>query len=110
MSCPRRSRRARPAPTIRSGRRSRCARSRPARAYPRLAARALPDGLGLPVRGEVLDAPQYQRGPAGLVAGPDSPAVIAMEVFVEQHQVLPVRVGGPARIGPMAGPPARAVG
>src|SRR6185436_16040528 len=33
-----------------------------------------------------------EAGPAGLVAGPHAPAVVAVEVFVERDQVLPLRV------------------
>lgn len=35
----------------------------------------------------------YQRRPAGLVAGPNACAVVAVEVLVEQNIVAPVRVG-----------------
>ena len=34
-----------------------------------------------------------QAGPAGLMAGAEPGAVVAVEVFVEQDQVAPVRIG-----------------
>ena len=43
-----------------------------------------------------------QGGPAGLMAGADSPAVVPVEVFVEQHQVAPVGILE-ACIGAIAG-------
>jgi hypothetical protein len=36
--------------------------------------------------------PDDQGRPAGLVAGPQSPARFGVEVFVEKHEVAPVRV------------------
>ena len=35
----------------------------------------------------------HQRGPAGLVAGADAGAVVAVEIFVEGDQISEVRVG-----------------
>src|SRR5437667_421349 len=46
---------------------------------------------------------QNQGGPAGLMAGAQPFAGFAMEVFMEQDQVAPVRVFGPARVVPEAG-------
>src|SRR5438552_18557608 len=43
--------------------------------------------------------PRDQRGPAGLVTRPQAAAVIAVEVFVEQHEVAPVRIAGKAFVG-----------
>src|SRR5205823_3777284 len=34
-----------------------------------------------------------QAGPAGLVGGTEAAAVVAVEVLVERHQVMPARVG-----------------
>ena len=33
-----------------------------------------------------------KRGPTGLVAGADAGAVVAVEVFVERHEIAPMRV------------------
>src|SRR5262249_26562216 len=41
---------------------------------------------------EEMHEPSDNAGPAGLVAGAEAGSVIAMEVFVEQNQVAPVRV------------------
>src|SRR6266480_2651691 len=46
---------------------------------------------------EVFHLTDHQRGPAGLMAGTQSLAGFAVEIFVEQNQVAPVRVFGPAR-------------
>ena len=50
---------------------------------------------------------RHQRRPAGLVAGADAAAGVAVEVFVEQHQVAPVRIVGVAAVVAVAGPAAR---
>ena len=42
-------------------------------------------------------------GLAGLVAGAEAGAVVAVEVLVEEHQLAPVRVGGEARLVAVAG-------
>ena len=44
------------------------------------------------------------------MAGADAAAGVAVEVFVEQHQVAPVRIVGVAAVVAVAGPPARFVG
>ena len=36
---------------------------------------------------------RHQAGPAGLVAGTDPRAVIAMEIFIEKRVVFPVGIG-----------------
>ena len=35
---------------------------------------------------------RYQPGPAGLMAGTASTTRISVEIFVEQYQILPVRI------------------
>ena len=40
----------------------------------------------------LLDELGHQRGPAGLVAGADAGAIVAMEILVKQDVVAPVRV------------------
>src|SRR5437762_12366255 len=47
---------------------------------------------------EVFHLTDHQRGPAGLMAGAQSLAGFAVEIFVEQNQVAPVRVFGPVRV------------
>ena len=42
---------------------------------------------------EEFDRLGHQPGPAGLVAGPEPRAVVAVEVLVEQEVVAPVRIG-----------------
>ena len=64
-------------------------------------------GCGL---AEVAQEAGDQRRPAGLVAGAEAAAVVAVEVFVEQDQVAPVRVVGVAAVVAVAGPPAARVG
>ena len=41
----------------------------------------------------LLEQLGYQAGPAGLVAGAEAGAVVAVEVFVEQDVIAPMRVG-----------------
>ena len=45
-----------------------------------------------PVFRQILHTPQDEGGPAGLVAGPDAPARVPMEVFGKEHEILPVRI------------------
>src|SRR5262245_59299280 len=51
-----------------------------------------------------LEQLRHQAGPASLVAGPQPGAIVAMEIFIEQDMIAPVRVGlkcdGPAVDGP----------
>ena len=44
-------------------------------------------------RAEELDQLRHQPGPAGLMAGAEPRAVVAVEVFVEQDVVAPVGIG-----------------
>src|SRR5687768_16888136 len=46
-----------------------------------------------------------QRGPAGLVAGAQTLAAVAVEELVEEDEVFPVRVLGEARVVAAARPP-----
>ena len=39
-----------------------------------------------------LNEARQETGPTGLVTGTDSGAIVAMEVFVEQDQISPIRV------------------
>src|SRR2546425_12878036 len=59
---------------------------------------ATPGGLG-----EILQTPGHQGRPARLVTSPQAASSLAMEVFVEQHQLAPVRVGGKTPVVAMAG-------
>src|SRR5436190_2465361 len=47
---------------------------------------------------QVLQVTDDQRGPSGLMTGAQTFASLAVEIFVEQNQVAPVRVFGPARV------------
>ena len=40
----------------------------------------------------LLEEFRHQCRPAGLVAGPNARAVVAMEVLIEQQQITPVRI------------------
>src|SRR5262245_12384770 len=53
--------------------------------------------------GQILQTTGHQGRPARLVTCPQAAPSLAMEVFVEQHQVAPVRVGGKTPIVAMAG-------
>src|SRR5881628_1167109 len=48
----------------------------------------------LPPMPHVEQMTRHQRGPAGLVARAEPAAGVSVKVFVEQQQILPVRVGG----------------
>src|SRR4051812_24091997 len=52
---------------------------------------------------EILDQPDGQRRPPGLVRRAHAAPVLAVEVLVEQQQFAPVRVGGKARVRAVAG-------
>src|SRR5439155_9780966 len=92
------------APASRPGRGRRSPLARPARGRVAAGVRSrLAAGVRSRLAAEVRDAlggdaAEQQRqqpdgaGPAGLVAGPDPGAVVAVEVLVEQDQVAPVRV------------------
>src|SRR5213594_1621658 len=41
---------------------------------------------------EQIEKAGYQTGPAGLMIGAESGAVITVEVFVEEYQIAPVRI------------------
>src|SRR5262245_57272195 len=56
--------------------------------------------------GDVLDAAKRQRGPAGLMARTDAAARLAVEIFVEENQILPMRIGGVSLVATMARAPA----
>ena len=47
------------------------------------------DGGSLPI---LLDQFRHQGGPAGLVAGADAGAVVAVEVFMERDEVAPMGI------------------
>ena len=51
-----------------------------------------------------------ERGPAGLVAGAAAAAGFAVEIFVEEKQILPVRVNGKTILVAMTGADALGVG
>src|SRR5689334_17243370 len=60
--------------------------------------------------GDVFDATESKRGPAGLMARADATTGLTVEVLMKQHQILPVRISGVARIAAVAravpvGPP-----
>src|SRR5207244_12159720 len=100
---PRQSRLDRRPPATRCGRRPRSARSPPTRREP--AGRLRPRlQRGAALARLVLDAAEHERGPPGLMAGPDAAAVVSVEILVKQHQVLPMGIGGEAHVLPMARP------
>ena len=47
-----------------------------------------------PPLGAMLQVACDERGPAGLMAGAEAAAVFAVEIFVEQDEIPPVRVAG----------------
>src|SRR5207244_1096449 len=59
--------------------------------------------LAVAVARQVFQVTDDQRGPAGLMVRAQAFAGFAMEIFVEQNQVAPVRVSGPARVVPVTG-------
>ena len=59
--------------------------------YSRWKAAALPPGLGIEMPKD-FDQRRHQPGPSGLMAGADACAVVAVEIFVEQKIVPPIRV------------------
>jgi hypothetical protein len=67
-------------------------------------------GARLPSPAHVLQAAHRERGPPGLVARPHAPSVVAIEVLVEQHQLLPVRVRRVPRLVTVTGPSSCGVG
>src|SRR4051794_16514821 len=58
---------------------------------------------------EIVEQDCDQPGPAGLVAGADAGAIVAMKVLVEQEAVAPMRVILELPRGAEDGPPAAAV-
>ena len=60
-----------------------------------------PYGLGL--LAALLEELGYQAGPAGLVVGAQAGAGVAVEVFVEQNRIAPVRVGVETTVGAVYG-------
>jgi hypothetical protein len=55
-------------------------------------------GVVLAIPGDVGEATDGESGPASLMAGTETSAGFAVEVFVEIHEVAPMRVGREARI------------
>jgi hypothetical protein len=55
-----------------------------------------------------FNKPGYQGGPAGLVAGAETAAGIAVKIFVEEDQLPPVGIVGETAVDAMTGalPPA----
>ena len=51
---------------------------------------------------EILQTTRHQGCPARLMARPQATAMLAMEVFVEQHEMALVQVGSKTPIVPMA--------
>src|SRR6478672_2002981 len=47
---------------------------------------------------DVLDEPNHQSGPSGLMTRAEAAAGVAVEVLVEEHMVAPIRVACPTRI------------
>src|SRR5512135_726150 len=41
---------------------------------------------------QVLDVPDGEGRPPRLMAGPETPARVAVEIFMEQHEIAPVRI------------------
>src|SRR5207237_2022532 len=63
-----------------------------------------------PRSSEILDATRGQRGPAGLVARAQAASVVAVEVLVEEHEILPVWILGEAPFAAVTRPRAVRVG
>src|SRR5262245_46436405 len=63
-----------------------------------------------PLAGAILEHAGDQGGPPGLVAGPQPLPGVPVEVLVEPHQALPVRVPGEAPLRALARADARGVG
>src|SRR5437867_1581051 len=51
----------------------------------------------------VLQQASDERGPAGLVAGPQAPSAVAVKILVEEYKATPVRVVGKALVCAMPG-------
>jgi hypothetical protein len=62
------------------------------------------------VTGAIFKVADGERGPAGLVAGPDAAAVVAVEIFVEEHEIAEMRVASVARAPAVHGAPAAGAG
>ena len=45
----------------------------------------------------------YQSGPAGLMAGPNTGAIVAVKVLMERHQIVPVWIGLEFSVPPNTG-------
>ena len=58
----------------------------------------------------LLDQLGDERAPARLVARAEAGTGLAVEVFVEQHEVLPVRIGRKLRVAAVRRAPAAGVG
>src|SRR5437763_13515237 len=56
------------------------------------------------LRPALLQELGHEAGPAGLMAGADTGAVVAVEILVEQRQVSPVRVAPEELEAPVHGP------
>ncbi len=53
--------------------------------------------------GDVFEHAHDEGGPAGLVGGAESAAGFGVEEFVEQDEIAPVGIVGPARVFPVTG-------
>src|SRR5512135_988635 len=53
---------------------------------------------------QVLDVPDGEGRPPRLMAGPEAPARVAVEIFMEQHEIVPVRISRVAAVVAVAGP------
>ena len=57
----------------------------------------------------VVEATQHERGPAAEVARAETAAGVAVEVFVEEHEIAPMRILGETVIAAVDRPPAAGV-
>ena len=74
---------------------------------------ALGRGLlsSVPARGAtVFQQPRHQSGPTRLMAGPEPSAGVAVKVFVKEHQIAPVRIGGETLVRSVTDAPAMLIG
>ena len=55
-------------------------------------------GIGVAIDRMTGQQSGHQRRPAGLMAGADAAAVVAVKVFMEQHEIAPMRIAGEPRI------------
>lgn len=53
----------------------------------------------------ILQQSGHQRGPAGLMAGSEPLARVAVKILMEEHEIAPMRIGGETRVRSVTGAP-----